>query len=117
MGMTKAEMNPKPTYGLGGAPACKKLITIRFTLRGIVNHRQPVKVGDCVQWRDQTGVRRTLKFESWPFTEPWQLIDVPANGYSNVFHVAPVTLKSYPYVPDPMSAIGPPDPPAVVVGG
>lgn len=116
--LTQAEMNPKPTYGLGGAPACNKLITIRFTpKRGIVNHRQPVKAGDCVQWQDQAGLRRTLTFQKWPFTESWQIIGVPANGYSNVYHVAPVPYGSYPYVPDPMNAAGPPSPPDLVVGG
>ena len=116
MGMTKTEMNPKATYGLGGAPACRKLITIRFTSKGIVNHNQPASAGDCIQWRDQTGVSRTLKFTAWPFTEAWQDIFVPANGYSNAFHVAAVPRASYPYVASPMSAIGPPDPPSVVVG-
>ena len=115
--LTQAEMNPQPTYGLGGAPACQKLTTIKFTQKGIINHRQFVKAGYCVQWKDQTGQQRAISFQRWPFTEVWQPIDVPSNGFSNVYHVAPVPYGSYPYVPSPMNAVGPPDPPALVVGG
>jgi hypothetical protein len=111
------QANPKPTYGGGGAPDCSKTVTIRITANGLTNHNQAVKRGNCVQWRDQTGVARTLKFQSWPFTQAWQDIVVPAGGYSNVFQIAAgAPSASYPYVPDPYLPVGPPDPPTVVVG-
>lgn len=116
MSPKRDETNPQPTYGLGGAPDCKKLNTIRITPTGIKNHKQLTKPGECVQWKDQTGERRTLTFSSWPFTESRQAIGVPANGHSNVYHVANVPLVAYPYLPDPPVPVGPPSPPELVVG-
>lgn len=114
---TKAQLNPQPTWGLAGAPTCARLITIKITKKGFVNHRQPVKVGDCVQWKDLTGQGRCLKFDRWPFTEPWQMICISANGVSNVYHVGAVSYGSYPYMPDTPLPVGPPNPPDLVVGG
>lgn len=114
----KIPLNPARTWGLGAAPpACVKLVTVTINSTGFVNHRQAVKRGYCVRWHDKTGQSRTLIFVNWPFTESWQSIDVPANGFSNTYHVAQgVASKDYPYVPTPQAASGPPDPPAVVVG-
>jgi plastocyanin len=115
--LTKAEMSPQATYGKGGDPGCKKLNIIKITNTGFTYHNHPVKRGECVQWKNLTGQARTLTFSRWPFTEPWQAINVPANGTSNVYHVAQVPDGKYPYVPNPALAVGPPDPPGVVVGG
>ncbi len=115
--LAKSQMNPTATYGGAAVPACKRLVTIRITKRGIVNHRQPVQRGDCVRWCDQTGTARVLVFIRWPFVETWQSVNVPAGGCSPIYHVAQVEDGSYPYKPEPSVAVGPPDPPDLVVGG
>jgi hypothetical protein len=75
---------------------------------------------DMVYWKNNDVRGQTLRFEKWPFIEPWQEIQIKVGQTTNYFHVfddghkGKVTFH-YHVVPGIKGDTGAPDPPAVVV--
>ena len=77
------------------------------------------KDNDSLSWHNQTDRGHSIIFESWPFVEPWQIIQVAAKSQSPQFTLykdAPNGAYGYSIEPSINPPSGPPGDPSVLVG-
>jgi hypothetical protein len=74
---------------------------------------------DTVSWHNQTDRGHSIVFTSWPFVEPFQVIQVPAKAQSPQFTVYKDALNGpygYSIEPNINPPSGPPGDPNVLLG-
>jgi hypothetical protein len=74
---------------------------------------------DTVSWHNQTDRGHSIIFDSWPFVEPFQIIQVPAKSQSPQFTVYKDALNGaygYSIEPNINPPSGPPGDPNVLIG-
>lgn len=90
--------------------------------KGPVDHDVQVsrKNKDTVSWKNRDGRGQTLRFDAWPFAEPWQEIYIKSGQLVGPYHIyddGRTGKKTFHYhvVPGIKGDPGDPDPPGVVV--
>ena len=79
---------------------------------------KPKGPGDRVRWSNEAPRGVTLSFQTWPFVEPPQLIQIAAgrkSGWFTVYQGTVSTRYGYTVTPSLIPPGTPPDSPAVIV--